>query len=68
MPKFFTITTNTGFSNFNIYLLKDVSFVISDFLKENPHNLKYHLDTNDEENVLGKFEKMFQGEFVVFNM
>ena len=67
MPKFFTITTNTGFSNFNIYLLKDVSFVISDFLKENPHNLKYHLDTNDEENVLGKFEKMFQGEFVVFN-
>lgn len=67
IPRLFTITTNTGSSNFNTYILRKTSSVIDKFLKENPHHLQYHLDFNDEGNILGKFEKMYQGEFVAFD-
>lgn len=66
-PRLFTITTNSGSCKFNTYLLKDTSTVISKFLSENPNNLQYHLDIIDESNVLGKFEKLYQGEYVIFD-
>ena len=67
IPKSFTITTNNGSSNFNIQLIKDTSSVIKQFLDENPQSLQYHLDIIDEDNILGKFEQMYQGEFVIFD-
>lgn len=29
--------------------------------------MEYHLDIDDKDNVLGKFEQIFQGEFVIFD-
>ena len=67
IPKHFTITTNSGSSNFNIEFLKDTSTIISEFNKENPNYCKYHLNINDPKNVLGKFEQMYQGNPVIFD-
>ena len=66
IPKLFTITTNTGSANFNTYLLKDTSSVIAQLLNDNPQSLEYHLDISDTDNVLKKFEQMYQGEFITF--
>lgn len=67
IPRQFVITTKNGSSAFNIELLKDSSPVISDFIKEHPKDLHYFLNINDEENVLNKFEKLYQGKKVKFN-
>ena len=66
MPKNFTITTSNGSSVFNVDMLTDTSQVINDFHKGNPNHFQYHLDINDEGNVLGKFEQMYQGKIVHF--
>ncbi|KAK8836079.1 hypothetical protein M9Y10_040035 [Tritrichomonas musculus] len=66
MPKTFTITTNYGSSNFNIEMLSDTSPVISDFISQNPQTFHYHLDINDNSNILSKFEQLYQGKLVCF--
>ncbi|KAK8842518.1 hypothetical protein M9Y10_026110 [Tritrichomonas musculus] len=66
LPRLFKITTNTGSSKFNIDILQNTSSVISGFLSTNPEQKEYHLDIDDNQNVLGKFEKMYQGECVTF--
>ena len=67
MPKQFTISTNTGSSQFNILFLMNTSSVISQFLTNFPDKTEYHLDIEDNQNILGKYEKMYQGEFVLFD-
>ena len=66
MPKNFEITTNNGSNFFNVEFIKDSSSVINYFLRDNPKHFQYHLEINDEKNVLGKFEQMFQGKTVYF--
>ena len=67
IPRTFTITTNTGSDKFNTLFIGDKSSIIADFLVENPENMEYHLDIDDKDNVLGKFEQIYQGEFVIFD-
>ena len=64
MPKEFIISTNTGSYKFNTDILKSSSSVISRFLKNNPTNYRYHLDINDECNVLSKIEQLLRGESI----
>ena len=65
MPRLFTITTNNGSSKFNTDMLIDSSEIIS-FCLENSQINEYHLDINDESNVLQKFEQLYQGKTVYF--
>lgn len=68
MPKLFTITTNNNIPyNFNIELLKDTSENISNLLNTNPNCRQYHLNIDDDQNVLEKFSKIYQGEEVIIN-
>lgn len=67
LPRNFKISTNTSSGQFNTELLKDTSSIISNHLKENPQSLEYHLDIKDEDNILSKFEEMYQGELVFFD-
>lgn len=66
LPRLFTITSNSGSSTFNMEFLKDVSTVIAQFLEENPQHLQYHIDIQDDKNVLDKFSQLFQGKIVEF--
>ena len=67
IPKHFTITTNNNIPHkFNIELLKDTSPVISDLLNESPDLLEYHINIDDENDVLSKFEKIYQGKSIFF--
>lgn len=67
MPKTFTITTNTSSCSINIEMLKDTSSIISTFLEENPGNLQYHINIEDDLDVLTKIKQMYEGETVSFN-
>lgn len=68
LPKNFTLTTKNGkSSNFNLRLLQDTSSVIAEFHKENPSVMEYHVDIDDKDNILEKFEKLYQGETVYFD-
>lgn len=62
----FIITTNNNSSSFNTDMLIHTSHVISEFINDNPHHLQYHLNIDDDLNVLGKFEKLYRGESIVF--
>ncbi|KAK8892326.1 hypothetical protein M9Y10_029552 [Tritrichomonas musculus] len=64
MSKLFTITTNNGSCNFNIEMLKDTSPVIANFIKNDLQNLQYHLNIDDERNILSKFDQLYQGQVV----
>lgn len=67
MPKSIVITSNSKIPyKFNIEMLKDTSTVISKSLTDNPDCLEYPLNLDDENNVLEKFAKMYQGEEVIF--
>ena len=66
IPKNFSITTKNGTSHFNLDMLKDTSPVITNFIRDNPTKFEYNLNINDEENVLGKIESLFQGKTVTF--
>ena len=66
MPTTFTISTKNNICHFNIEMLKEVSPVISDLIQNNPDETNFSLNINDEENVLVKFEQLFQGQTVVF--
>lgn len=59
MSKSFIITTKSNTCNFNIYLLKKVSPVISNFLKDNPSINFYHIDIEE-------IEKYFYENGIVF--
>ncbi|KAK8840781.1 hypothetical protein M9Y10_027603 [Tritrichomonas musculus] len=63
IPKNFTIITNS-FGTFNCDILKHSSSVIWNFLQNNTTNFQYHLKINDEENILGKLEQLYQGKMV----
>ena len=67
IPKLFTITTNNSSCKFNIEMLKEASSIIDKHLLDNPQELTFHIDIKDEENVLSKFESLFEGEVVVFD-
>lgn len=64
MPKTFTISTNNGSCNFNVEMLRDSSETIKERLLNNPTNLEFHLDIDDENNVLKKFEQLYQGKII----
>ena len=66
LPRHFKISTNSGSCLFNTYLLKDTSQTICKHLFENPNDLTYHLNITDDDNVLGKFEKLYCGQLVYF--
>lgn len=67
IQKDFKITTRNGSSNFNKNILSETSSVIKDILKENPNTSQYHLDIEDDQNVLGKFEQIYQNKSVEFS-
>ena len=67
LPRTFTISTNNGSYKFNIDMLKDTSSVIFNFLAFNNQELEYHLDINDETNIMKKIEQLYQGKLVTFN-
>ncbi|KAK8837461.1 hypothetical protein M9Y10_036458 [Tritrichomonas musculus] len=67
MPKQFTISTKNSESHFNLEMLKETSSVISDLIRANPNEDHYFLNISDEENVLGKFEQLYQGKTVIFD-
>ena len=64
MPKTFTISTNNGSCNFNVEMLWDSSETIKERLLNNPTNLDFHRDIDDENNVLKKFEQLYQGKII----
>ena len=68
IPRQFIISTKSESCHFNIELLKNASPVINNFIIENPNNFHYFLNINDENNVLSKFEKLFQGMNVKFTV
>lgn len=66
LPRFFTITTNNGSGLFNYDLLKKTSSVITEFAKENPTVMEYHIDIDDNANILGKIVQLYQGYKIIF--
>lgn len=66
IPKDFTISTKNGKCLFNLEMLKEASPVINDLVNGNQNERDYFLDINDEENVLGKYERLFLGQTVDF--
>ena len=66
IPRTFTLTTNNSSGTFNVDLLSNTSTVITEFIKSNPNYLQYHLDINDERNVLRKFDQMYQNKLTFF--
>lgn len=68
MPKLFVITANNNIPhNFNIAMLKDTSQLISRLLANDTECLEYHLEFDDDLNILEKFEKIFRGEEATLN-
>lgn len=67
IPRLFTITTNNGSYKFNTEMLLDTSATISNYLALNPDQFQYHLDINDEENIMNKFEQLYIGKPILFN-
>ncbi|KAK8872159.1 hypothetical protein M9Y10_007921 [Tritrichomonas musculus] len=67
MPKTFIISTNNSSGKFNIELLKDTSLLILHEFSRDQHKSQYYLNTNDDKNVLGKLEQLYQGKLVSFD-
>ena len=67
LPRHFTITTKNSSNKFNIDVLSETSNVIKLLYQENPNIKQYHIDIQDDKNVLEKFSKLYQGEYVQFN-
>lgn len=68
MPKLFVITANNNIPhNFNIAMIKDTSQLISRLLANDTECLEYHLEFDDDLNILEKFEKIFRGEEETLN-
>ncbi|KAK8836958.1 hypothetical protein M9Y10_036992 [Tritrichomonas musculus] len=65
IPKKFIISSNNRSFYFNTELLKDTSSVISKFILGNPENLHFHIDIEDENNVLEKLEQLYQGKVII---
>ena len=63
IPKNYVIST----CYFNQEMIKGVSPVISEFIRQHPDEKHYNLDINDEERVLKKFEQLFLGKNVTFD-
>lgn len=66
IPRIFKITTNNGYYNFNIEILKDTSSTVAQYIKDYPNQQQYHLNINDERIILRKIELMYQGESILF--
>lgn len=66
IPRTFKLTTNNEQSLFNILLLTDTSSTIFEFLTENPNATEYHINIDYKDNILKKFEQLYQGDNVVF--
>ena len=67
LPKIFIITTQNGSYKFNIDMIKDTSSVIKQFISKNPTKYQFHTSINDEFNIMGKIERLYQGELVTFS-
>ena len=67
LPRDFTITTRNGSCKFNTCLLRKTSNTMQKIIAQNQNNMQYDLDIEDKNNVLSKFEKIYQGEFVEFD-
>ena len=65
IPKKFTITTNTGSCNFIVDMIILASPIIKKAIYDKPDQLQYHLDINDDTNILQKFELLFEFENVI---
>ena len=66
LPLDFTIRTNNSSARFNSCLLKNASDIIMNFLATNPPNLDYFIQIDDDNNVIGKLERVFLGQPVHF--
>lgn len=67
MPKLFSISTNNCVCHFNLRMLKEIIPVISKYVQDHPNENCYHLNINDDSNILFKFEQLFQGQTVIFD-
>lgn len=75
LKKDFKISTNNSSYMFNIEILKEISSVISQHIIDNQLDYHYHLNMDDDGNILGKFESILDGnpiileeqEFSIFN-
>lgn len=67
IPRNFSLSTKNGTCTFNVEMLKETSPVITEYIKSNPTENQFNLNINDEENVLHKFEQLFQGLTVFFD-
>lgn len=48
--------------------MQDSSSVIASAIKDNPNITEFHIDINDEDNVMQKFEQMYQGDSVSYDI
>lgn len=48
--------------------MQDSSSVIASSIKDNPNITEFHIDVNDEDNVMQKFEQMYQGDSVSYDI
>ena len=53
--------------HFNIDLLKETSPVIAKFIQDNPNSNNFTINLTDDENVLTKFEQLYQGKSIFFS-
>lgn len=65
LPRLFTITTNNTSAKFNTSILLISSSFLKDYHQKNPDKLQFHIDIEDNQNVLSKIEQIFQGEQVI---
>lgn len=66
IPRIFTITTNNGSYKFNIDFLKETSSVIKKAIENDPKNLQFHINVDDDQNVMKKVEDLYQNKKVIF--
>lgn len=67
-PRLFTITTKKGSYEFNTDILQDSSTAIAHLLKDDPNITQFRIDINDKDKVMEKFEKMYQGHMVSYDI
>lgn len=67
LPREYTISTKNGSYKFNTELLNAISSKIESSSR-NQNKLIYHINIADNKNVLKKFEQLFQGKLVFFNL
>ena len=67
-PRNFIITTKNGSYKLNTDILQDSSSVIASAIKDYPNITEFHIDVNDEDNVMQKFEQMYQGDSVSYDI